>query len=159
MCCSICLKDILRGPFTLKCGHKFCTLCIFEWEKGFGNFCPLCRDNIEKIDNSPIWKINNMNKNIPKNSFEDLSENEINCIQNEFEIILTKLNVIPDDYEGKLAIVRENSVIFGTYNNDERKYIDNCVAIFRDNGVTFPCFPRKRYIEENIGFFYSINYI
>ncbi len=41
--CSICLGDELKRNFTqTKCGHRFCTDCLQEWQKD-NDTCPYCR--------------------------------------------------------------------------------------------------------------------
>ena len=45
MNCSICLEEINtnKNNTVTKCGHKFCSSCIFSHLK-ISNLCPLCRE-------------------------------------------------------------------------------------------------------------------
>ncbi len=45
--CPICLRDLVY-PVILGCGHLFDLDCISNWAK-IKNCCPLCRENISKI--------------------------------------------------------------------------------------------------------------
>ncbi|XP_069619094.1 E3 ubiquitin/ISG15 ligase TRIM25-like [Ranitomeya imitator] len=55
--CSIC-KDIYTDPITLRCGHRFCRVCIdglLDTEGGYGEYsCPECRATFQR--RAPLQK-------------------------------------------------------------------------------------------------------
>jgi len=134
-------------------------MCIFNWERSNGKTCPLCRAKLDKIGNSPSWTIRNVNKRIIKGVLEDLSEHELSFIGREFEIVLNKIDDFPLNYSGLIAVVQYNCVIIGNIKQGAAiSVLDNCIAVFRDSGIVYPCFPQTRKFKRvDKVFLYSVN--
>jgi len=147
MSCSICLKNNTKNTTRLNCNHEFCLLCIYNWKEK-ENTCPICRAIILNLDNSPIWIIENMEKSFTKEETPELSREEIEIIQTEFNItVISKIDTL-NSCNVWILFVRNNIVILGCI-KDDIEYIEDCIAIQRENGKAYPCFPRKRRLEYN----------
>lgn len=80
--CCVCLDNIYH-KIHLKCGHEFCSDCIFDW----GKTCPICRREIldeilfnrKKKYNSDLQFISNQ-IHIFNNTFDNDKINSVHCI-------------------------------------------------------------------------------
>lgn len=149
MSCAICLRENIRGPMTLDCGHIFCTVCIYEWrfERPVRG-CPLCRDSITFFFNSPIWNMN-ISRFFEKGESPLLSQEEIDGLKYEFG--LSKLDLspsIPDTYSGTVIMLYSNVAIIGTLTIGER-ILNKCISFERDSGKAYPTHPRTRQLLDD----------
>lgn len=152
MSCAICLKNIIIGTFRLRCGHDFCTPCIYSWSSMNNDnntfSCPLCRKLSKILLNSPKWIISGYWQEIPKDqtTLVELCENDIQALKNEF--LYETINKIQNPENGLIAVVTNSVIIIGYYNSEIQNVITNCIAVQRYNGMAYPTFPSEQNFQN-----------
>lgn len=149
--CPICLNT-LRGPYTLKCGHSFCTICLTDLQEAVtrqGSHplkCPMCRQPSTDIPNSLVYHYKLSDYPPPPTS--TLRSQELTRISRHFDVTLTKLEV--PDLKPEIITVYHNitggNIIVGvlTEINNNTITLRAGVCLNRIDGQVYPTYPRTR---------------
>ena len=168
--CSICLEE-KHDKVTNSCNHSFCRDCLSSW-RSINNTCPLCRNELDShildiliyrsdslIRNIGIESIHkysmqnqigHQNMQVIKGQTPDLTESEKQFI---FKItgfnIENKVEILSDN--NNLCILNGNIVTIGRTKMLEmdQYYLEDGIAIVRQNGTTFPLHPKNRIYQNS----------
>ena len=94
--CPICYKNIndKKNMVVTKCGHKFCSKCIFDYLKNSdnGNKCPMCRAvYAPSMETQPKFTERQVNNTIKQHLDEIITDNS-NTLERRGDIIIRNPN-------------------------------------------------------------------
>ena len=139
--CPICFNDIEEKCILNCCSNVFCLQCSNRWF-AMKSFCPLCKKNINLIENlhictnpnKPISNLVSKSENLYNILSENLSENRHFLILSSFENSFKEIELILQNLKIEFSYLKGNNY---TINNQVENYKKNKIKVLLVNATHY----------------------